>query len=130
MSIAAQWLISELKGNAEITALIGDRIHSYVAPEQADYPFVVIHEITSPPLENQFADRIGDQENWMIKVYQKGSSDVVADDIDRKIRTLLHKKTGANIISCVARQRLTQAEQDANGNPIRAIIRYYEILVS
>ena len=127
MSIASEWLYSEITGDTEITAYVEQRVYKYVAPEGTAFPFIVFHEVTGSPVSNYTADRIGDRERWIIKVYDKGSSDITADTIDRLIRSLLHKSGGDDVIYCVAGMRRTQADFDANKNPIRGIIREYEI---
>lgn len=127
MSKASEYLYSKITTDTDITAYVGQRVYKYVAPEGTAFPFIVFHEVTGSPVSNYTADRIGDRERWIIKVYDKGSSDITADTIDRLIRTLLHKSSGDDVIYCVAGMRRTQADFDANKNPIRGIIREYEI---
>lgn len=127
MSIASEWLFTKITTDTEIAALVGDRVFKYVAPEGTAFPFVVMQEITASPVGNYTADRIGDRERWIIKVYDKGNSDITVDTIDRLIRDLLHKSSGDDVIYCTAGMRRPQADLDKNKNPIRGIIREYEI---
>lgn len=127
MSIASEWLYNKIIDDGAITEYVEQRVYKYVAPEGTSFPFVVIQEITASPVGNYTADRIGDRENWMVKVYDKGNSDVRVDAIDRMIRTLLHKSSGAGVVYCTAGTRRPQSDFDANKNPIKGIIRNYEI---
>lgn len=127
MSTASTWIYETITGDSGLGALVDERVFKYVAPEGTELPFIVIQEVASPPVENATADRIGDREDWIIKVYDKGESDINADSIDRSIRTLLHKASAPGIIHCLAGMRRTQADKDRNGNPIRGIVRSYEI---
>ena len=127
MSVASEYLYTKLTTDSGITAIVGQRIFKYVAPEGTAFPFIVIQEVTGTPVSNYTADIIGDRENWIIKVYDKGNSDIQADTIDRMIRTLLHKSSGAGVVYCTAGMRRPQSDTDANKNPIKGIIRNYEI---
>ena len=127
MSIASEWLYTQITGDSALTEYIDGRVFKYVAPEGTAFPFVVMQEITASPVGNYTADRIGDRERWIIKVYDKGNSDITADEIDRLIRDLLHKSSGDDVVYCVAGMRRPQADLDKNKNPIRGIIREYEI---
>lgn len=127
MSNATAWLFESIAGNTDIAALIPGGVHQDVAPDDTVYPFVVIQEIASPPVENAHADLIGDREHWIVKAYERGVSHTIVDTIDEKIRALLHKASAPGIIHCLAGMRRPQADKDRNDNPIRGVVRYYEI---
>jgi hypothetical protein len=115
MDNAAAWIVTTLKADAQLTALVGTRFYVDEAPEGTVYPFVVMQQIDAVPVQNAFADRIMDGERWQVKAVTKSTSWVAAKQIAERIEIALHKKRGSNVISSVIQFKMPMFEKDTSG---------------
>lgn len=115
MDNAAAWIVTTLKADAQLTALVGTRFYVDEAPEGTVYPFVVMQQIDAAPVQNAFADRIMDGERWQLKAVTKSKSWISAKQIAERIELTLHKARGANVISSVIEFKIPMVENDTTG---------------
>ena len=115
---AETWLAQTIKGDNELQALIGERVHIDYVPNASEYPLVVLSFISGPPVTNLSADVVMFDEVWLVKVWVEGSSYIPAAAILEKIQALLHKASGsaANgiVIGCAQEELFRLAENEGD----------------
>jgi len=127
MSNAASWIQTTLTTDATLAALIGTRVYRDQAPKKATYPFVVISQIDAVPVKNAFADILMDGERWQINAVDDGKLYTTVNSIAARIRTLLHKTRGSNVVSSVLEAEFTRSETDSAGNMYKSIIMDFRV---
>ena len=127
MSNAASWIYSTLTTDATLSALISTRVYRDQAPEAATFPFVTFTQIDAVPVKNAFADILMDGERWQISAYDDGKTYTTVNSIAARIRTLLHKTRGSNVVSSVLEAEFTRSETDSAGNMYKSIIMDFRV---
>ncbi len=115
---AETWLAQTIKGDAELQALIGERVHIDYVPNGSEYPLVVLSFISAPPVTNLSVDVVMFDEIWLVKVWVEGNSYVPAAAILEKIQALLHKASGSaangSVIGCTQEELFRLAENEGD----------------
>mgnify|MGYP001313714466 FL=1 len=127
MSNAASWIQTTLTTDTALAALIGTRVYRDQAPKKATYPFVVISQIDAVLVKNAFADILMDGERWQINAVDDGKLYTTVNSIAARIRTLLHKTRGSNVVSSVLEAEFTRSETDSAGNMYKSIIMDFRV---
>lgn len=83
-------LYSKLTGDTTLTALLSasTAIYHAVAPDTADYPFVIFNKQSGVP-RYTFAAKAFDNELWLVKGVDRNSTANAADDIASRLDALL-----------------------------------------
>lgn len=127
MSNAASWIYTTLTTDATLSALIRTRVYRDQAPEAATFPFVTYAQIDAVPVKNAFADILMDGERWQISAYMSGKSYTTVNSIAARLRTLLHKTRGSNVVSSVLEAEFTRSETDDAGNMYKSVILDFRV---
>jgi hypothetical protein len=127
MSNAASWIFTKLTTDATLTALIGTRVYRDQAPEAATFPFVTFTQIDAVPVKNAFADILMDGERWQITAVDNGKSYTKVNSIAARLRNLLHKTSGSNVLSSVLEMEFTRSETDNAGNIYKSVILDFRV---
>lgn len=130
MSNAASWIYSTLTTDAILTALIGTRVYRDQAPEAATFPFIAFSQIDAIPVKNAFSDILMDGEHWQITAVDKGKSYSTVNSIAARVRTLLHKTRGSNVVSSVLEAEFTRSETDDAGNMYKSVVLDFRVYTS
>jgi hypothetical protein len=80
---ADQWIVSMLTVNAELQALIGNRVFIDEAPQNTVFPYVVFQFVYGSPVTNNSVDKIMMDEVWLIKAVGEGRNYSTLAPIDR-----------------------------------------------
>ncbi len=123
---ADRWILSTLKNDATLAAVLGERIFTDVAPLESAYPLAILSFVSMVPVENASADRVMDDEIWRIKVVGNEPTYKNLEVIADKIRQILHKASGIGVIGCVCTGSLRFSEVE-NGQTYKTILLEFEL---
>lgn len=127
MSNAASWIYTTLTTDATLSALIGTRVYRDQAPEAVTYPFIAFSQIDAIPVKNAFSDILMDGERWQITAVDNGKTYTTVNSIAARLRNLLHKTSGSNVLSSVLEAEFTRSETDDAGNMYKSIILDFRV---
>lgn len=114
-TLVETWLYGKLSGDATLTAKVGARIYSYVAPTTATTPYVVF-SAQSPGFDVMGVGTARVMLNclYQVKVVVQDASFNTAKDAADRIDELLHGATGTpsggEVLGCVREGPLAYAE--------------------
>lgn len=124
---AAAWIYSLLSTDAELAAIVGERIFIDEAPEGTSYPLILMQQIDSVPVKNAFADILMEGEQWQIKPVDRATKYGRVNQMAARIEALMHKAAGSNVISSVLEFKLPRSEKDAGGNVYKSMIMSFRV---
>lgn len=123
---ADKWLYATLTGDATLAAAIGARVYVDVAPQSnTQYPYIVMQMVSNVQVAEISAERVMDDEVWQVSVVTNGAYTGIETIADR-IKTVLHKASGAGVIGCVFEQLLRFSEDEA-GHVYKTIVLEFRI---
>ena len=71
MSIFRQALIAHLKADADIASIIGAKVYGYLAPQNANLPFLVVSRVGGTTMRNLSGQQGVKDEAWQVSCYSK-----------------------------------------------------------
>lgn len=85
-----QALYAKITGAEAVTKLLASSkaVHHGVAPAQAPFPYVIVNQQAGRP-EYVFGDTAWDQQVWLVKAVDRGSTSNTAEDIAAALNELL-----------------------------------------
>lgn len=111
-----EWLYGVLVNDAQLSALVGGRIFSYVAPLTATTPFVVFNHQAGTDVRGVGTVRVMTSLVYQVKVVGQGESVRSLKPIADRIDALLHGASGSvadgTVLTCVREQQVAYAEVD------------------
>lgn len=123
---ADRWLYTTLTNDTALQALIGKRVYIDTAPENVEYPFVILQAVYGSPVANMQVDIIMDDEVWMVKAVGEGNSYISLEPIVERIKALLHKTSGTGVIGSV-REEVIRFSEIYQGETFKHLGHYYRI---
>lgn len=122
---AQEWLYTTLSGDAQLTAVVGDRIYPRRAPQNTAYPYVFFQLQSGLDTNAANAVRIWTDCLFSVFVVTKGSSSEPIEPALKRIDALLHKASPTTndrgeIFDCVRENALEL-------NPVVNGIEYLQI---
>ena len=137
-AIAEQWIYQTLSGDGTLSALVGGRIYSTVAPQTADpnpadaYPMVVFASLTSADVQEFGPLRTMAQALYDISAYDAVPSIVGLDAIMARVDALLQGKqavtAGGYVLGCRRERTRFTGDPDA-GIAYRRSAAVYRIYI-
>jgi len=109
-----RWLYETLTTDSVLAVALDGRVFVDIAPQDTEYPFVVITSVSSVPVSNAYADRIMDNELWQVALYDDGSSYSALELIADRIREVMHKANGIGIIGTVYEGMVRRSEEEGD----------------
>ena len=89
-----KWITHTLSGDSVIVRAIGQRVFAYLAPQPAEYPFVVFNFQAGQDVQGQGVERIQTVATYTVKVVSQGAPDpgvyAVLDRIDFLLGRAVH----------------------------------------
>lgn len=107
---AERWLYETLAGDAELTALVSDRIFGYIAPIEAVFPLVVFQVQAGADVRGVGPTRIMSALTMVVRGVDRGQSFVGLEAIADRIDALLQGRSGVGVLGCVRLEPLALAE--------------------
>lgn len=117
---ADQWLYSQLSADTTLSALVGVRIYSYVAPAGTPTPFVIYAYQGGQDVAEVGNHRIFNSGLYQVKAVNQGLSMAEIAPVAHRIDEILHRSSGGvvggSILACVREQSISYVE---HGNGVR-----------
>ena len=133
--IAEEFLITKLKGDAQLTALVSDRIYADVAPTNPVFPFVTIRYETYSDVETVNGKRPIQQFTYLVVASGKIASYAPLQPILERIDAILDRTEGktttyvGTVISCTFDGLYKMPYVDESGVNFRDIGNRYSLIV-
>jgi hypothetical protein len=112
--IAEQWLVGVLLGDAEVAALVGERVYSELAPQGAVMPYVTIQNQASVDVLGVGSRRIMSELVYVVRAVGRGASYVglapIADAIDRVLHLSRGETEEGWVLGCRREQPFRRPE--------------------
>lgn len=126
-----RWLFETLTGDAALTAAVGSRVYSDLAPDKAAMPYVVFSMQTADrDVQGIGTERFLVQPVYLVKAVGAGVSyeplEAIADRIDAVLQGGAGSVTGGLIHACIREQMVRYPEVDA-GQQFRHLGGLYRI---
>jgi hypothetical protein len=123
---ADQWLYTQLTTDSVLAAALDGRVYIDIAGCDT-YPLAVLQQYAmTTQIGNLSNDKVMDSEFWQITVWDnRPSYDRIGSVADR-IRSVLHKASGAGVLGAVYQGSQRQAEQEGDVH-FRGIVLEFEL---
>lgn len=92
--VAEQWLVGALRDDAAVTALVGSRVYSELAPQGAAMPYVIVQNQASVDVLGVGSRRIMSELLFVVQAVGRGASYAVLAPIADAIDAALHLAGG------------------------------------
>jgi hypothetical protein len=134
MTVADGWIYTTLKADSTLTALIGGssapRIYRGMAPLNATFPCVVFfYQPGGQDVRGVGTINIMANGWWVIKAIDRDSSASDAATIAARIYTVLHGKSGTNVLACTREEPINYVEL-LDGAQYQHVGGVYKLIVS
>lgn len=111
-----QWLYERLSGDSTLSGLVGGRIYSYLAPQDAALPFVVFSHQAGHDVRGVGPARIMTSLVYQVKAVGQGHSfqqlKAIADRLDALLQGASGSVVDGTVLMCVREQPVEYVETD------------------
>jgi hypothetical protein len=119
---AQAWLYSALTGDAELAAVVEERVYHAQAPEGATFPLVIFTMMSEADVQGVGTARILANPLFQVKVVTKGAPDAdartVADRIDEVVGKAVRQVQGSHTISARREGAISYVEQQPQSGAV------------
>lgn len=127
-----KWIYQTLSADAALTAIVGNRIYTELAPQLVDQPMVIYHQQSpSTDLMEVGQRRVWTQGRWMVKLVGRTQSFVDLYSAFDRIETLLHRAdgvVGSGNVLAVTREQIVKYVELSDGIQWRHFGGIYNII--
>lgn len=120
------YLYETITGDNVLNGYINGRLYVDVAPEDAQYPFVVMMRVKSTPVTSMTADDVMDSELWQLAIWDNSLSYNTIESIADRIRMVLHKSNGPGVIGAIY-QGSTRLNEQEGENAYKAVVLEFRL---
>lgn len=128
---AEQWLYTVLSGDTTLSSLVGGRIYSYLAPQDAVLPFVVYSHQAGHDVRGVGPTRIMTSLVYQVKAVGQGGSfqplKAIADRLDVLLQGASGSVVDGTVLMCVREQPVEYVEVE-NGVQYRHLGGLWRII--